>query len=816
MSADISRFLAAFPTEPYFHLTAINDKGVVGGGTLPADDNLAEKVSARAQRMNTTANVYFSVNAPSSANSRDKTDRKARKLDKGHIGTLRAVWADLDPLDALEVLPSDDPDNPAMTGRVKEKLRLVGLAEAVQESDFPPSAAIDSGNGVQLIWFFDEPIDCTDETREKVEAIGHRIETALGGTENTANIDRVLRLPGTTNKPGKKKRDLGRVEMPATLLYVTEQRYGFGTLGEMAAAFETEIAPELVKAGHIIHETPAEHKPEPEVEFDEDLPPKLLALLHANSKLRACWTKGAKLGKGKDTSASGLDMSLTLYLCRKLDNAALALALRAFPHGQIGNGTKKGEAAERRIAQLLKIADERRDAAQHDGTQDGIAQAFADTHEDRVRYCFTAGKWFVFSGNLWRRDETDQCFSWVRRIGRNLGFDGKASTASGAEKFARCDERLAVTHEAWDPDPFLLGTPEGIVDLRHGTMRKARPDDMVTRSTSVAPKRGPHPLWSAFLDDATRGDKEYQRFLQQAAGYCLTGDTREHALFFICGDGGNGKSVFLNVLTGILNEYAKTAAMTTFMASSSDSHPTDLAMLNGARLVTASETEEGKPWAESRIKQMTGGDPITARFMRKDFFTFVPEFKPMIIGNKKPALKSVDDAVRRRFNILPFVYKPERPDRLLGTKLVAEYPAILAWMIEGCLDWQRNGLVRPKVVTDATHQYFEDQDIFGQWLEECCAMHDTFSEAGGMVFSSWRKWCDARGLRPGDNTAFGENMRRNGFERFRPARTNGTRPPYHWKGLTLTAEARADVSGGFGTPYDDDDVEHANGWSATV
>lgn len=681
MSGDISRFLDAFPTAPFLHLTAIGDKGVFAGTTVPAGPDLPKTVAQWASSRNKRGNVYFSVNAPGSADPLDKKGDPARKLDKGHIRTLRAVWADLDPIDALEVLPSTDPDNPAMTGRVKEKTRLLGLAEAMRETDFAPSMAIDSGNGVQLIWAFEAPVEATEDNRIAAEEFGKRIEAALGGTENTANVDRVLRLPGTTNMPTAKKRQLGRVECPSRLLYGDGPRYDFDFLDEIAKGTEDEVAPDLVKAGHIILDDPAPLEDEPsgpEIEIDESLPAALLVLLDSDPKLRAAWTRGVKLGKGKDKTGSGLDMTLTLYLCRKLDNHDLELALLGYPFGQLGNGTLKGDAALRRLKQLIEIAEKARVAAK-DNTQDGIAEAFAELHEDVVRYCHTANKWYIFDGNTWQQDKTKMAFNWVRQIGRKLDFDGKASTAGGAEKFAQCDERLAVTHETWDPDKFLLGTPGGVVDLRYGTMRAGRPEDYITRSTTVAPKRDPHPIWSKFLDEATKGDKEYQRFLRQVSGYALTGDTREHALFFIYGDGGNGKGVFISVLLGIFGTYAKTSPMETFVASHYDSHPTDLAMLNGARLVTASETEEGRAWAESRVKQLTGADPITARFMRQDFFTFDPEFALLIIGNRKPALKSVDDAIRRRIYMMPFMHKPETKDLLLGQKLVAEYPAILQW-----------------------------------------------------------------------------------------------------------------------------------------
>src|SRR5262249_40615227 len=153
----------------------------------------------------------------------------------------------------------------------------------------------------------------------------------------------------------------------------------------------------------------------------------------------------------------------------------------------------------------------------------------------------------------------------------------------------------------------------------------------------------------------------------------------------------------------------------TFTASKNDRHPTDLAKLRGARLVTSSETEQGRAWAESRLKAMTGADRISARFMRQDFFEFDPHFKLTIIGNHQPVLQNVDEAMRRRINMIPFTRKPAVIDRDLETKLMAEAPGILQWMIDGCLDWQANGLVRPDVVKVATDNYFADQDTFGQW-----------------------------------------------------------------------------------------------------
>ena len=355
--------------------------------------------------------------------------------------------------------------------------------------------------------------------------------------------------------------------------------------------------------------------------------------------------------------------------------------------------------------QVVILAKERASA---DLSEDRIARYFEQKHHDDLLYCHDWRAWLTWNGAYWDRDETQLAFDYARAACRAVNKDNKkivakASTATAVLKFAQASRTFAVTSKKFDADPYLLGTPGGTVDLRTGALREARRKDYITKQTIVAPDpEAEAPLWQKFLEEATNGDQELLRFLSQVVGYCLTGDTREHALFFIYGPGGNGKTVFLNTTTNIMGDYAKTSAMETFTASRNDRHSTELAMLQGARLVSVSETEEGRAWAETRIKQVTGGDKIAARFMRQDFFEFKPQFKPMVIGNHKPLLRNVDEAARRRFHIIPFLHEPPQPDKELEAKLKSEYPAILQWMINGCMDWQENGMLRPEVVRDAT------------------------------------------------------------------------------------------------------------------
>ena len=248
-------------------------------------------------------------------------------------------------------------------------------------------------------------------------------------------------------------------------------------------------------------------------------------------------------------------------------------------------------------------------------------------------------------------------------------------------------------------------------------------------------------------------------------GYCLTGDTTEHALFFCYGTGANGKGVTINTVASILKDYGQTASVETFTASRNDRHLTELAVLRGARLVTVSETEEGRRWAESRIKQLTGGDRIRANFMRQDTFEFVPQLKLLISGNHKPGIRSVDEAIRRWFHLLPFTLTIPPEERHLGfaDTLKDEWPAILGWMVQGCLEWQRIGLNPPAAVRAATAAYLDAQDAIGAWLEECCEIDPNSFEKRGALYASWAEWATAAGEPVGASRSFYEKLEGRGY-----------------------------------------------------
>jgi putative DNA primase/helicase len=315
------------------------------------------------------------------------------------------------------------------------------------------------------------------------------------------------------------------------------------------------------------------------------------------------------------------------------------------------------------------------------------------------------------------------------------------------------------------------------INLLTGQRYKAKPSDNCTKITTVRCDTSVKtPIFAAFLDRITDGDVDLQAYLKRVVGYCCTGHTFEHVLFFLYGTGANGKSVFINTVAAILGDYAATAPVELFLTTRNEQHPTALAHLQGARFVVATETDSGENWSEAKIKRLTGGDKIAARFMRGDFFEFTPNFKIMIAGNHVPNLSHVDEAFRRRLHLVPFtvtIPPDERDDRLVE-KLRDEWPGILAWAIEGAREWRERGLQPPEAVTRATGEYFAAEDSFAQWLEDCCEQNgsDWEFERTADLYESYRRWGEKAGERAPTQKRFAMTMKERGYK---PARDPKTR-----------------------------------------
>ena len=370
--------------------------------------------------------------------------------------------------------------------------------------------------------------------------------------------------------------------------------------------------------------------------------------------------------------------------------------------------------------------------------------------------------------------EADDIGAWAKREGRGLR---NASTVAAVASLARSNFASVTQPNDFDADLLLLGTPGGTVDLRTGELRPARREDMISKLTAVSPSPAgtAASTWLKFLNDVFECDAEMIGFLQRAAGYALTGLTSENKLLFLYGTGRNGKSTFFETLQWIWRDYARRAAATTFLTSAGERHPTDIAGLAGARLVVGSELPKGKSWDEAVLKDLTGGDTMTARFMRGDFFDFVPQMTLMIAGNNMPSLRGVDEALRARMVLVPFAVTipPEKRDTGLREKLRREGPAILRWAIEGALAWQQRGLDVPERVAAASTEYLDGEDLLGQFLAD-----ETVKSPGEFTFTSelharFRVWIELQGLGSWSSHTFTKELKSRGLQECRRSTGRG-------------------------------------------
>lgn len=378
-----------------------------------------------------------------------------------------------------------------------------------------------------------------------------------------------------------------------------------------------------------------------------------------------------------------------------------------------------------------------------------------------LRYCPQVGRWMRWAGHRWVWDEADLHWQWILELARQLPtsgrwrrFSGKALSAAGVAgvaRLARTSPAVTVEPERLDAHPYDLNTPLGIVDLRTGELRRPDRARLHTRSTSVAPdfeRRGE--VFQRFLDDTFGTDDGLRTYVQRLVGAAAIGTVLEQLLPFAYGTGANGKSTLFESIMYALGigstGYAIAASSDLLMQRQHPDHPTELAQLAGARLVVCSELEEGQRFAEARVKLLTGGDIVPARFMRGDWFTFTPSHMLFLLGNHRPDARSGGPAFFRRLRLLPFVrtVPVERRDPHLRERLHEEAPAILAWVVRGAAAYLRGGLIEPDVVRVATSAYASEQDTVGRFVAECChlAVDQPLVQVSTTALrDAYQQWC---------------------------------------------------------------------------
>lgn len=408
----------------------------------------------------------------------------------------------------------------------------------------------------------------------------------------------------------------------------------------------------------------------------------------------------------------------------------------------------------------------------------GNAERFVFLYGADVHYLPAWKKWLVWDGKRWVVDETLAVVRLAKETVRAIYAEvANESTAEGRKEMTlhafkseadgriramlnlvQAEPGIAITPAQLDTNPWLLSALNGTIDLRTGQLRKHERTDLITKVVPAAYDLANEcPLWLKFLERVLGGDAELLAFMQRAIGYSLTGITNERALFFLYGQGRNGKSKFLEVLRALLAGYAVQADFATFLERKGDGPRNDIAKLFGARLVTSSETGEGKRLNESVVKTLTGDETVSARFLYAEDFEFKPAFKLWLAANHRPVIRGTDEGIWDRVRLIPFTVRitDEEKDGALFEKLVAELPGILAWAVGGCVLWQREGLGLPAAVRVATDQYRRESDTLGAFIDERCELDPDYEEAATPLYLAYAHWCDQGGEYKQTQTKFG-------------------------------------------------------------
>ena len=428
-------------------------------------------------------------------------------------------------------------------------------------------------------------------------------------------------------------------------------------------------------------------------------------------------------------------------------------------------------------------------------------------HGKDIRYNPLWKKWIVWNGRRWEMDDGylihDRGLKMVRGIYRELMKTADYRDRLDIEKHGMQSEsarrRKAIIEVAsWipelniktddlDKDPWLFNVQNGTVDLRTGEIREQNQNDLITRIANVVyDDKADCPAWKQFIREIMNYNTELIHFIQNAAGWAITGDTSEQTIFILFGTGANGKSTFLNTIMNLLGDYAIATPTETFMKKSGDQITNDIARLRGTRFVTTTEAEHGRRISEPLIKQITGNDRMTARFLYGEFFNFVPTFKIFMATNHKPVIKGTDHGIWRRIKLIPFTTRIEevKQDKHLEQKLLLEGPGILNWLIEGAKRWVIEGLKTPQIIIKATDEYRAEMDVIGNFIKERCSQGSGFTIKARELFKCYQDWCDDHNEHAVSERFLGLRLKELGLDQ---KRSNDGR---YWQGIQLKGELK--------------------------
>lgn len=418
----------------------------------------------------------------------------------------------------------------------------------------------------------------------------------------------------------------------------------------------------------------------------------------------------------------------------------------------------------------------------------GNAERLVTLYGKNLRFCYAMNAWLVWQRTHWQEDKDGAAERLAKKTVRAI-YREASNTEDDAKRkalahhalrseskklirdmlsLAQSEDGMPVKREDLDTGAWLLNCNNGTLDLKTGLLRRHERNDLMTKC--LATKYNPDaacPQWETFLDTIFAHNTDLIRFVQRALGYALTSDTSEQCFFLMHGTGRNGKSTLLETIQNLMEEYAQSADFKTFLARDNEGIRNDIARMHGKRFVVAKESDKGKHMAEALMKQLTGEDTVTARFLHQEYFQFKPQFKLFLAANHKPEIKGTDTGIWRRVRLIPFnVTIPEGEiDKSLPKKLADENEGILAWLVRGCLDWQREGLGVPDEVRNATAAYQEEMDVIARFISENCVIQKRAEVGATQLYKAYVAWCEETGERPEKQKNFGERLTERGYTR---------------------------------------------------
>jgi putative DNA primase/helicase len=415
----------------------------------------------------------------------------------------------------------------------------------------------------------------------------------------------------------------------------------------------------------------------------------------------------------------------------------------------------------------------------------GNAQLLAKMSAARLRHVPERREWFEWHEGRWRKDDRgaidevakDVARERLRQAAEYTSDQDRANAAKWAIashgdqriqamiRLARTEPGLVLRANEFDADPFLLACGNGTLDLRTGELRPHQPFDLISLGTDVRyDPEALYPRWLRFLLEVFDGDEQLIQWVRRFVGYCLTGEVREHVVAIAHGFGCNGKDTFMRPIHRVLGDHARTCGFDTFMRRREAGVRNDLAALHRSRLVIASESNEDKRLDEALIKLLSGGGNVTARFLYGEFFEYEPQFKILLVTNHRPRVDGNDDAIWRRLRLIPFeVSFQGREDRTLAEALESELPGILNWAVQGCLEWQQDGLGICTAVERATNDYRADEDVLAAFIAERCVLDESIEPLA--LREAYDAFCKELGEKPVSANALGKRLAKHGITR---------------------------------------------------